>query len=168
MVWPVQLRALPLITPKVSTTSISSNSTFTVPDTDFPYYPPHSFTGVDKLHSEGIEGANINIGVIDTGVDFTHPALGGCFGPGCKIVGGIDLVGDNFTGENIPIEGVFPTIQPAYLSKVALLLTSVRDMVRTLRGLLQQMLGVPMRLSHLSESRQQRQFICIVSLVARG
>ena len=26
--------------------------------------------------------------VIDTGVDYMHPALGGCFGPGCKVAFG--------------------------------------------------------------------------------
>ena len=34
---------------------------------------------------------------------FRHPALGGCFGPGCKIAFGYDLVGDNYTGNNLPV-----------------------------------------------------------------
>lgn len=33
----------------------------------------------------------------------THPALGGGFGPGHVIVGGTDLVGDNFNGTNTPV-----------------------------------------------------------------
>ena len=32
------------------------------------------------------------------GIDYTHPALGGGFGPGFKVVGGYDLVGDDYTG----------------------------------------------------------------------
>jgi hypothetical protein len=32
------------------------------------------------------------------GVDYTHPALGGGFGPGFKVIGGFDLVGDNYDG----------------------------------------------------------------------
>jgi hypothetical protein len=32
------------------------------------------------------------------GIDYTHPALGGGFGPGFKVIGGFDLVGDNYTG----------------------------------------------------------------------
>ena len=36
--------------------------------------------------------------MLDTGVDYTHPGLGGCFGPGCKVSGGFDLVGSNWTG----------------------------------------------------------------------
>lgn len=31
---------------------------------------------------------------MDTGTQYTHPALGGCFGSGCKVAGGYDLVGD--------------------------------------------------------------------------
>lgn len=32
------------------------------------------------------------------GVDYTLPALGGCFGPNCKVAYGYDLVGNNFNG----------------------------------------------------------------------
>ncbi|KAH7303280.1 peptidase S8/S53 domain-containing protein [Stachybotrys elegans] len=58
-------------------------------------YAPHVMTGVDKLHAEGFTGEGITIAVIDTGVDYHHPALGGCFGEGCKVAYGYDLVGDN-------------------------------------------------------------------------
>ena len=39
---------------------------------------------------------------IDTGIDYTHPSLGGGFGPGHKVIGGYDFVGDAFTGSNTP------------------------------------------------------------------
>lgn len=32
----------------------------------------------------------------DTGVDYKHPALGGCFGSGCKVAFGHDFVGDAY------------------------------------------------------------------------
>ena len=35
---------------------------------------------------------------IDTGIDYTHPALGGRIGPGNKVIGGFDFVGDNYNG----------------------------------------------------------------------
>ena len=35
---------------------------------------------------------------LDTGIDYTHPALGGKFGPGNKVAGGYDLVGDAYNG----------------------------------------------------------------------
>jgi hypothetical protein len=57
-----------------------------------------SATGVDKIHGEGIDGSGIRIAIIDTGVDYTHQALGGCFGTGCKVSFGFDLVGDGYDG----------------------------------------------------------------------
>ncbi|KAI8968935.1 peptidase S8/S53 domain-containing protein [Mycotypha africana] len=43
-------------------------------------------------------GSRVKIGIIDTGVDYKHPALGGCFGEGCKVAYGYDLVGNSFDG----------------------------------------------------------------------
>ncbi|KAF8149470.1 pyrolysin [Crassisporium funariophilum] len=63
----------------------------------------HVLTGVDKLHAQGIFGKGIKIGIIDTGIDYTHPSLGGAFGPGNKVFGGTDFVGDNYTGLNTPV-----------------------------------------------------------------
>lgn len=48
-------------------------------------------------------GAGIRIGIVDTGVDYMHPALGGCFGKDCLISYGYDLVGDDWTGLNNPV-----------------------------------------------------------------
>lgn len=36
----------------------------------------HKMTGVDKLHAAGLFGKGVKIGIIDTGVDYTHPNLG--------------------------------------------------------------------------------------------
>ncbi|KAH7327721.1 peptidase S8/S53 domain-containing protein [Stachybotrys elegans] len=55
----------------------------------------HASTGVDKLHNLGIYGKGVKIGVVDSGIYYNHPALGGGFGPGFKVEGGWDLVGDN-------------------------------------------------------------------------
>ncbi|KAI0051204.1 subtilisin-like protease [Auriscalpium vulgare] len=62
----------------------------------------HVLTGVDKLHAEGRFGEGIKIGIIDTGVDYTHPSLGGGFGPGFKIAGGYDFVGDAYEAGSTP------------------------------------------------------------------
>jgi len=56
--------------------------------------------GVDKLHALGIKGKGVKIGIIDTGVDYRHPALGGGFGPGFKFAGGYSFISDNGTIEN--------------------------------------------------------------------
>ncbi|KAG8915766.1 hypothetical protein FRC01_003515 [Tulasnella sp. 417] len=66
-------------------------------------FAPHTMTGVDKLHAEGILGQGIRVALIDSGVDYLHPALGGGFGPGFKVSHGMDLVGDDYTGMNDPV-----------------------------------------------------------------
>ncbi|KAG9050740.1 hypothetical protein FS837_002684 [Tulasnella sp. UAMH 9824] len=66
-------------------------------------FAPHVMTGVDKLHAEGIFGKGIRVAVIDSGVDYLHPALGGGFGPGFKVSHGTDFVGDEYDGSNDPV-----------------------------------------------------------------
>ncbi|KAL8291215.1 hypothetical protein RB597_005467 [Gaeumannomyces tritici] len=60
----------------------------------------HHSTGVDELHKAGFLGKGVKVAVIDSGVDYRHPALGGGFGPGFKVSGGYDLVGDEYDGTN--------------------------------------------------------------------
>ncbi|CAO3565732.1 unnamed protein product [Mortierella alpina] len=56
----------------------------------------HDLTGVKEVHENlKLFGQGIKIGIIDSGIDYTHPALGGCFGPGCKVAYGTDFVGDD-------------------------------------------------------------------------
>lgn len=42
-----------------------------------------------------LTGEGITIGIIDTGVDYTHQDLGGCLGAGCKVTGGYDFVNED-------------------------------------------------------------------------
>ncbi|KAJ4391678.1 hypothetical protein N0V93_005297 [Gnomoniopsis smithogilvyi] len=63
-------------------------------------FSPHVMTQVDRLRDQGVVGKGIKVAVVDTGVDYLHPALGGCFGPGCLVGFGYDLVGDAYTGNN--------------------------------------------------------------------
>jgi hypothetical protein len=49
----------------------------------------------DVMHSLGYTGAGLSVAVIDSGVDYTHPALGGCFGAGCRVVAGYDFVNND-------------------------------------------------------------------------
>ncbi|KDE09332.1 hypothetical protein, variant [Microbotryum lychnidis-dioicae p1A1 Lamole] len=60
-------------------------------------YGPHVQTGVDKLHNSGSLGQGVKVCVIDGGLDYKNPILGGCFGPGCQTSFGYDFVGDNFS-----------------------------------------------------------------------
>jgi subtilisin family serine protease len=67
-------------------------------------YPPHVMTQVDKLHAKGITGKGIHVGIVDSGIDYKHPALGGCFGPGCVVTTGYDFV-DRDADPMDPCEG---------------------------------------------------------------
>ncbi|KAH7324203.1 putative minor extracellular protease vpr [Stachybotrys elegans] len=57
-------------------------------------YSIHHMTGVDKLHEAGFTGKGAKVAIIDTGIDYNHPALGGGLGEGFKVSGGYDFVGD--------------------------------------------------------------------------
>jgi minor extracellular serine protease Vpr len=59
-----------------------------------------AMTGADIAQNElGLTGDGVRVAVIDTGVDYDHPDLGGCFGPGCRVRRGYDLVGDAFNAD---------------------------------------------------------------------
>ncbi|KAL0930014.1 serine endopeptidase [Colletotrichum truncatum] len=62
----------------------------------------HSLTGVKQLHDRGIFGQGLTIAIVDEGIDYYHPALGGGYGKGHKVQFGVDLVGDNWTTGDIP------------------------------------------------------------------
>ncbi|RSL72423.1 hypothetical protein CEP53_001124 [Fusarium sp. AF-6] len=98
-IWPVMVIKMPAPNPvmigKNATASASSNSR-NRRDTEEDTFTPHVMTQVDKLRAEGYTGKGIRIAVVDSGVDYMHPALDGCFGKGCLIAYGRDLVGDNY------------------------------------------------------------------------
>ncbi|RFU78585.1 hypothetical protein TARUN_3628 [Trichoderma arundinaceum] len=112
-VWPVQRFKRPS-GPTVNSTNGDSSHSSDVSDlfrratSGKDTYAPHVAVQVDKLHAEGFTGKGIKIGIIDTGVDFNHPALGGCFGKGCAISYGRDMVGDDYNGKNTPVPGPEP------------------------------------------------------------
>ncbi|TPX71855.1 hypothetical protein SpCBS45565_g00948 [Spizellomyces sp. 'palustris'] len=61
----------------------------------------HRMTGVEGVIGQ-FDGTGVKVAIVDSGVDYTHPALGGCFGEGCRIAYGYDFAGDGFLGENGP------------------------------------------------------------------
>ncbi|CEG83864.1 hypothetical protein RMATCC62417_17731 [Rhizopus microsporus] len=74
-----------------------------VPGKKEPSALPHQMSQVDIVHSKlKNKGKGILIAVLDSGVDYMHPALGQGFGKGFKVSKGYDLVGDMFTGTETP------------------------------------------------------------------
>ncbi len=49
----------------------------------------------DDVWNMGYTGKNVKIAIVDTGIDYTHPDLGGCFGLGCKVADGYDFVNND-------------------------------------------------------------------------
>jgi subtilisin family serine protease len=67
-----------------------------------------TLTGADVAQSTlGFTGRGIHVAVIDSGIDYDHPDLGGCFGRGCRVTTGYDFVGDDYDDERKD-----PTWQP--------------------------------------------------------
>ena len=79
-----------------------------------------SLIGADKVHEElGVRGSGVRVAIIDTGIDYKHPYLGGGFGPGYKVIGGYDFVNkdndpmdDNSHGTHVA--GIVAAKAPAY------------------------------------------------------
>jgi minor extracellular serine protease Vpr len=56
-----------------------------------------AMTGADIAQNElGLTGAGVKVAVMDTGIDYHHPDLGGGFGPGQRVAKGFDFVGDAY------------------------------------------------------------------------
>ncbi|KAF4455288.1 subtilisin-like serine protease pr1c [Fusarium albosuccineum] len=104
-IWPVKIVNMPMPSPIIAgknATAFASSSSRRRRDAETDSYTPHVMTQVDKLKAEGYTGKGIRIAIVDSGVDYTHPALGGCFGEGCLIAYGRDLVGDNYSPPGEP------------------------------------------------------------------
>ena len=58
-------------------------------------------TGADYVQNTlGFTGKNIKVAVMDTGIDYENPDLGGCFGAACRVFTGWDFVGDAYNADS--------------------------------------------------------------------
>lgn len=115
------------------------------------------FVGAEALNNEGITGKGIKVGIIDTGIDYTHKMFHGvgteeaykavdpdqaAVGfPNDRVVGGIDLVGTEFDSaspafqKRIPKPDMNPLDQGGHGSHVAGTVAGLGDGVNTYNGM---------------------------------
>ncbi|MBC7539071.1 MAG: S8 family serine peptidase [Bacteriovorax sp.] len=115
-----------------------------------------TFIGADKLHKAGISGQNMRVGIIDTGIDYTHAMLGGAgkkeiydsidpskpnqYFPNEKVVGGADFVGTEYSSgdpdveKNIPKRDANPIDEAGHGSHVSGTIAGLGDGVKTYSG----------------------------------
>ncbi|HYC62024.1 MAG TPA: S8 family serine peptidase [Thermoanaerobaculia bacterium] len=79
-----EIRKLPNVVAVHEDTEIRAQLTESVP-----------LIGAPAVHGSGATGIGVKVAIIDTGIDYTHPDLGGCFGVTCKVAGGYDYVNDD-------------------------------------------------------------------------
>lgn len=115
------------------------------------------FIGAEKLNLAGITGKGVKVGIIDTGIDFTHFMLGGvgteeaykavdpdkesASFPNSKVVGGVDLVGTVYDAaspefkNHIPKPDMNPLDQGGHGTHVAGTVAGFGDSVNTYNGM---------------------------------
>jgi minor extracellular serine protease Vpr len=115
------------------------------------------FVGAEKLHQMGISGQGMKIGILDTGIDFTHKMFGGVGTvegykavdpsklaagyPSLKVVGGVDLVGTDYNSgsadysNHIPKPDLNPIDEAGHGTHVAGTVAGVGDGVTSYDGM---------------------------------
>jgi subtilisin family serine protease len=95
-----KLRALPGVQAVYPVVKIAAQQLEEPPGVGADLVTALGMTGADIAQSElGLSGRGVKVAVIDSGVDYDHPDLGGCFGRGCRVEKGFDFVGDAFNAD---------------------------------------------------------------------
>jgi len=107
------------------------------------------FVGAEKLHARGLTGKGMKVGILDTGIDYTHamfkgvgtvgaykaidPAKEAAGYPSAKVVGGVDLVGTTYDSgspifaERIPKPDMNPLDEGGHGTHVAGTVAGIGD-----------------------------------------
>lgn len=65
-------------------------------DTSVPLINATEVWQLQDANGNPVTGKGVVVAILDTGVDYTHPDLGGCKGFGCKVIDGYDIVNDDW------------------------------------------------------------------------
>ncbi|MGZ3786921.1 MAG: S8 family serine peptidase [Bacteriovorax sp.] len=145
--------------PKITSTEQKlSELATTISDKNLNDHNTVTFIGADKLHKAGISGQNMRVGIIDTGIDYTHAMLGGPgkkevyesidpsapapseLFPNQKVIGGVDFVGTEYSSgdsdieKNIPKRDLNPLDEAGHGSHVSGTVAGIGDGVKTYSG----------------------------------
>jgi minor extracellular serine protease Vpr len=145
--------------PKVTSTEKKLSDLGSVlSNTDLNTHNTVTFIGADKLHKAGISGQGMRVGIIDTGIDYTHSMLGGPgkkevydsidpsapapaeLYPNQKVIGGVDFVGTEYSSgsadieKNIPKRDLNPLDEGGHGSHVSGTVAGIGDGVKTYSG----------------------------------
>ncbi len=82
-----EIRALPQVAEVYADSEISALLDKSVPVTEAP-----ELWAMRDVAGNSITGRGITVAILDTGIDYTHPDLGGCVGTNCKVVAGYNFV----------------------------------------------------------------------------
>ncbi len=123
---------------------------------DFSLANSAKWIGAETLHAKKITGLGVKVGIIDTGIDYTHAMFGGpgteesyksvdpskpsLLFPNKKVVGGVDLAGSQFntsspnSARHIPVPDDNPLDEAGHGTHVAGTVAGVGDGVNTYSG----------------------------------
>src|SRR6266516_1522416 len=91
------LRSIPGVKAVYPVEALSLPPSERAPNNDIDLKNAVGLTGADIAQTElGLDGSGVTIAIMDSGLDYTLPEFGRCFGSGCKVRGGFDLVGDDY------------------------------------------------------------------------
>lgn len=82
-----RIRRLPQVAAVYPDHKVTANLAESVPLTE----APQLWAMRDALGFP-LTGRGVTVAILDTGIDYTHPDLGGCIGAGCKVAGGHNFI----------------------------------------------------------------------------